>query len=253
MRKYEENQILVRSTADGGLEPSLFFEAEGKEKRPLLVGLHTWSFDRFNQVEKMLPCAKKHNFHLLLPEFRGSNTVANERCTEACGSNAAVTDIFDAISFVKENYAVDEDNIFLLGASGGGHMALMTAAKDPTLFRAVGSFVPITDLLLWTKQNSGYKNSVIACCVTEEEMEKRSPISYTDALSKANLKIFHGKFDNCVPYTHSVNIYLKIMEKDPTARVFLDIFDGGHEMSMEVAMSWLLSQMEKKKEQTVTG
>ena len=253
MRKYEEFQINVASTIDRSEEPSLFFEAEGSEKRPLLVGLHTWSYDRFNQVEKMLPYAKKHNFHLLLPEFRGSNTKSNPRCTEACGSDVAVRDIFDAIDYVKEHHSVDEKNIFLLGASGGGHMSLRTAAENPELFRAVGSFVPITDLLLWTKENAGYRDSVIACCVSEEEMKKRSPISYTAALSRANLKIFHGKFDSCVPYTQSVTLYLEIMKENPSARVFLDVFDGGHEMSMEVAMRWLLSQMEGKENNTVTG
>ena len=40
----EQTEILVKSTLDGSLQPSLFFKAEGK--RPVLVGLHTWSYDR---------------------------------------------------------------------------------------------------------------------------------------------------------------------------------------------------------------
>ena len=253
MNNYSKNEIRVRSSIDGGLEPSLFFKAEGDEPRPLLVGLHTWSYDRFNQVGKMLPYAKKNNFHLLLPEFRGSNKADNPRCREACGSRLAVQDIYDAIEYVRNNYAVDEKNILLLGASGGGHMSLRTAAENPTLFRAVGSFVPITDLALWAKENENYADSVRACCSSEEEMNERSPIYYAEELSRANLKIFHGKFDPVVPYTHSVNIYLKIMERRPDARVFLDVFDGGHEMRMDDAMRWLLSQLESVDTETVTG
>lgn len=253
MKEYSEYEIKVKSSLDSKIEPSLFFKAEGEEKRPLLVGLHTWSFDRFNQVNNMLPYAKKHNFHLLLPEFRGANKKDNPRCTEACGSALAVRDIFDAINYVKENYAVDEGNILLLGASGGGHMALMTAASDPTLFRAVGSFVPITDLKRWSEENPNYAENVIACCKSDEEMLKRSPISYARELSSANLKIFHGKFDTCVPYTQSVTLYLEIMKLRRDARVFLDIFDGGHEMRMETAMEWLVSQMTEREDSTVTG
>ena len=72
-------------------------------------------------------------------------------------------------------------------------MALMTAATAPRLFRAVGSFVPITDLAAWYKENSNYAGSVLACCETEEEMARRSPIHLAEALAGVRLKIFHGK------------------------------------------------------------
>ena len=165
----------------------------------------------------------------------------------------AIRDILDAIEYVKGICPVDEDNIFLLGASGGGHMSLMTAAAAPTLFKAVGAFVPITDLKKWTEQNKNYAPHVLACCVNEAEMLRRSPISYAEELSRVNLKIFHGKFDNCVPFTQSVEFYLEIMKRHPDARVFLDIFDGGHEMRMKTAMEWLLSQYKKLNKSEVTG
>ena len=44
-----------------------------------------------------------------------------------------------------------------------------------------------------------------------------------------------------------------MMKKYPTSRVFLDIFDGGHEIDMEVAMYWLMSQYEDVKKEQVTG
>ena len=58
-----------------------------------------------------------------------------------------------------------------------------------------------------------------------EEMRKRSPISYIDNIAKANVKIFHGKFDPVVPVTQSIELYDAIMKKYPKSRVFLDIFD----------------------------
>ena len=100
----------------------------------------------------MLPLAKKNCWNLLLSEFRGQNTVTNPEGTAACGSEKARQDIIDAVNYVKENYDIDEENILLLGASGGGHMSLLMAAYAPRLWKAVCSFVPITDLAVWHRE-----------------------------------------------------------------------------------------------------
>ena len=207
----------------------------------------------------MLPYAEKFGWNLLLPEFRGPNNGSNPNCREACGSPLAVQDVFDAIEYVSKKYKIDRTKIFLLGASGGGHMALMVTAKNPELFLAVGSFVPITDLLAWHEYSKGYAQQIEACLGGEpneeniEDYKARSPISYVDELSRANLKIFHGKFDSTVPYTHSTSLYNLICGKHPNSRVFLDVFDGGHEMRMDDAISWLLSQMNSRSSEKVTG
>ena len=79
----EQREILIKSTLDSTMQPSLFYKSETNEKRPLLVGLHTWSHDRFNQINNMLPYAQKYDFNLLLPEFRGDNLKTNPICTQA--------------------------------------------------------------------------------------------------------------------------------------------------------------------------
>ena len=250
----KQTEILIKSTLDCSMQPSLFYKAETDEKRPLLVGLHTWSNDRFNQIDNMLPYAEKYNFNLLLPEFRGSNLKTNPVCTQACGSDFAKQDIKDAIDYVIENENVDKDNIFLLGLSGGGHMSLLMAGFCPEYFKAIGAYVPITDLEKWTTQSAYYGEHVLACCGNEvNEMKKRSPIQYVENIAKANLKIFHGKFDSVVPVSHSLELYEEIMSKYPDARVFLDIFDGGHEIDMEMAMYWIMSQYRDVKKVAVTG
>ncbi|MBR2973079.1 MAG: prolyl oligopeptidase family serine peptidase [Clostridia bacterium] len=249
-----QKEILIKSTVDGTMQPSLFYKAKTGEKRPLLVGLHTWSYDRFNQIENMLPVAEKYNFNLLLPEFRGSNLKENPICTQACGSLYAKQDIKDAIDYIIETENVDTDNIFLLGLSGGGHMALLIAGFCPEYFKAIGAYVPITDLEKWTNQNPDYSEHVLFCCSGDaDEMKKRSPMTYADIIAKANLKIFHGKFDPVVPVSHSVELYGRIMSDHPDSRVFLDIFDGGHEIDMEAAMYWIMSQYKDVKKVTVTG
>ena len=249
----KKEEIYVKSSLDGSLQPSLFFKAEG-ERRPLLVGLHTWSYDRNNQVENLLPYAQKHNFDLLLPEFRGPNLKSNPHCTEACGSSYAIADICDAIKYCCDNYSSDSERVMLIGLSGGGHMALLMAGVHPEMFLAVAAAVPICNLSDWVEENGNYAPHVLACCSdSREEMEKRSPASYISGLAKSNTKIFHGKYDSCVPVSQSIKLYMKTLEEYPKSRLFLDIFDGGHQIDMHEAMYWLLSQYERREKIAVTG
>ena len=247
-------EINVVSSLDGTSQPSLFYPTEGSIKRPLVVGLHSWSYDRFNLSEKLPAYAKKYNFNLLLPNFRGPNKEYNPEYQKACGSKYAIQDIYDAIEYVKNHYKIDENNVFLIGGSGGGHMALMCAANKPEFFKAVGAFCPVCDLKRWMGENSSYKNDVLACCNGDEkQMLERSPSSYAKELSQANLKIFHGKFDKSVPYLQSFDLYTEITKANAKARVFLDVFDGGHSMNLDVGFDWLLSQYIEQELTQITG
>ena len=118
----------------------------------------------------------------------------------------------------------------------------------PFKWFAVGAFVGIADLRKWYYENPGYTKHIHACCGgspkdASAEYEYRSPITYADQIAKANLKIFHGKYDKSVPFTHSIDLYNEIIRVDPASRTFLEIFDSGHEMPLEMAYSWFKSQI----------
>ncbi|MBR2615373.1 MAG: prolyl oligopeptidase family serine peptidase [Clostridia bacterium] len=198
--------------------------------------------------------AETYNFHLLLPEFRGKNCIGNPELKKAMGSEYAKSDIKEAIDYVLEREKVDRDNIFLLGLSGGGHMALLMAGMIPEYFKAVGAAVPIVDLARWAEENPRYGKHVYACCGTDrEEMLRRSPIAYLDGIARANVKLFHGKRDPVVPASHSLELFHRILEKYPDARVYLDIFDGTHEIDMKSATHWIMTQYKKTSNTEVTG
>lgn len=251
-------EVRIKSTADGSEQPILIYKAVGKN-RPVIVALHTWSYGRHNQVENFLPYAVKHDINLVFPEFRGSNCIGNPNGTDACCSDVAIQDVFDAAEYFKENYDCDKDNVFLTGASGGGLMALMACAQNPTYFRGVQAIVPITDLTKWYAENRGYRPHVEYCLGGAPEGEllaeyqKRSPINYVKELSEATLRICSGKFDGVVRYTHGLSLYNEIVKYNPNSRTFLEVFDGGHDQNVDDQFLWILSQIYEKKLVEVTG
>ena len=149
---------------------------------------------------------------------------------------------------------MDENNIFLVGLSGGGHMALLMAGYIPEYFRAIAAFVPISDLKKWREQNPSYAPHIDYCTEGEDnELALRSPITYIDTAARANLKLFHGKFDSCVPVSQSIEFYTELTKKYPTSRVFLDVFDGGHQFVPSLFENWILTQYKESETKTVTG
>jgi dipeptidyl aminopeptidase/acylaminoacyl peptidase len=256
------DELSINSTQDGTLEKSLFhFPLNGK-KAPLVVGLHTWSYDRFNQLEQMLPYCRRRGWGLLLPEFRGPNLSSNPRASQACASSYARQDVLDALDVVTVNYPIDSENVFLIGGSGGGHMALMTAAHSPRKWKGVSVWVPITDLAAWHEENTDYAPHVAACCgglpesnaEVDVQYRERSPISYVEELSYVNLSLHHGRFDPIVHYSHSWKLAAGL-EWSGAEKFFFEIFDGGHDIHYERAFQWfdLLLGSEEKAGETLSG
>lgn len=257
-------EIKVVSSLDGSEEPSLFLECKQDGPRPLFVGLHTWSYDRHNQVDAMLPLARKHGWHLLLPEFRGPNLVTNPRAREACASRLAMQDVIDAVEYVCPNYAVDRAAVMLAGASGGGHMAMMMAGYRPALWRTVAAFVGISDLAAWHREKkekgSKHADNMEACCggapsgAVLEEYRKRSPIHYAEQIARAELFIYHGKYDRSVDFSQSVRLFEDVNRVNPDSRVFLQVFDGAHQMPMDMVEAQFLGALAREQQGTeVTG
>ena len=234
-------ELQVHSSLDNTLQPSLFFHPGGTTPVPLVVGLHTWSYGRHNQEANYLPLCKKYHWALLLPEFRGANLATNPKCQESCGSDLAIADIVDAIGEVARQYPIDKSKIFLLGCSGGGHIALLTAAHHSDLFRGIDVWCPVTDLLRWhayaMEQNLPYAEAIEACLgQTSEQYRQRSPIHYLAELSTQTLSLHHGRHDKIVPYHHSLKLSLELERLSD--HFYFDFFDGGHEQYPEWSFAW---------------
>ncbi len=245
-------EISVVSTLDGAEEKSLLYYPADCENVPLLVGLHSWSFGRFNQQKNMLPLCRERQWALLLPEFRGPNLAANPRALETCGSVLARQDIVDAVDFVLGGYSLAPRKIMLLGGSGGGHMALMMAAYRPQLWAAVSAWCPITDLAAWHRQER-YVQHLEACCggkpgdsaAVNQIYFDKSPVNYAADIARANIFVHHGRFDSSVPYSHTMELIAKVEACSPES-FFFEIFTGKHELRLAPAIAWLETQIAGK-------
>ena len=90
----------------------------------------------------------------IFPHFRGPNWTP-----EGCGSDAVISDLEDAVAYMKSVCSVDEKRIYLMGGSGGGHASLLMAGRRPDLFTAISAWCPISDVARWHKESLvRYKN-----------------------------------------------------------------------------------------------
>ena len=142
-------EIAIVSSKDGSPQRAIFYVPPGAAataagpKAPLVVFLHSWSTD-YTTVGPALEESKRRGWVFVGPNFRGPN-----ESPEACASDLAVQDILDSVERARKQARVDPQRIYLVGSSGGGHMALLMATRAPALWSAVSTWVPITDLAAW--------------------------------------------------------------------------------------------------------
>ena len=212
-------EIKYPSKADNSKQPALYYKPlESALPRPLLVGLHSWSGD-YKQGSSVVYAnwciEKKWNF--IHPDFRGPN-----RRPEATGSELVVADILSAVEYAKKNCDVDEQRIYLVGASGGGYASLLMAGRAPEVWAGVSAWVPISDLAKWHTETSKRKlryASEIEKSIGGEptpgskaaaEAKKRSAITYLKRAKDVNLDINAGITDGhngSVPISHTLEVF----------------------------------------------
>ena len=149
------------------------------------MALHTWSYDYTQDVSaEYFKRCRERDWHCIFPDFRGANNKP-----EACGSEAAIRDILDAVKWASDTFGIDHRRIFLAGVSGGGHMALHAASNAPSTWTAVSAWVPISDLARWHRESAErgleYAQDIEKSCggppgispEVDREYRNRSPIT----------------------------------------------------------------------------
>jgi acetyl esterase/lipase len=210
-------KVSIPSTADGAAQPAYVYKATGEQPRPLVVSLHTWS-GGYSQVDPLAALVQKKNWNYIHPDFRGPNTTP-----ASCASKLALQDVDDAIAYALANMPVDKENIFVVGTSGGGHMACATYLNTRHPVKMTFAWVPITDLEAWYHQSKErrhkYADHILAVTQSQETLNvedarARSPMFMPiPADLNAPIRIFAGIDDGykgSVPITHSLLFYNRL-------------------------------------------
>jgi len=217
-------EVIIRSSLDTTEQPALFYVPPEALRRapsrptPLLVCLHSWSttYKKSEGLDDAIRGCEQREWVFIAPNFRGPNNRP-----EACGSDLAVRDVLDAVAYAWQSAQVDDHRIYLMGGSGGGHMALVMAHRTPRVWAAVSSWVPITDLFAWHRQckhaGRGYYKMIEACCggppatpETDQQYRKRSPIFRLDRARGLPIDLNAGIQDGhqgSVPIDHTLNAF----------------------------------------------
>ncbi len=218
----ELRTVSFKSSLDGSMQGTWFSPPPSAAvPAPLLVVLHTWSFgmDYSEPRGSYFPMAVDRGWAFLAPDFRGPN-----RRPEACGSDLAVQDVLDAVAWAKANARIDDDRVFVAGASGGGHMALLLAGRAPELWAGVYAACPIFDIADWHRQRApkGGKKSQYAVDIEmscgglpeerPEEYARRSPRTFIAAARAAETHVdictgIHDGHSGSVPVSHAIEAF----------------------------------------------
>ncbi|MEZ5404196.1 MAG: sialate O-acetylesterase [Bryobacteraceae bacterium] len=210
--------VTIHSTLDGAPQQLLLDLPAGSAAVPLLVHLHSWSatFDKSSELDTAREEARKRGWAFVSPDFRGPNDKP-----EACGSEASIQDVLDAVDEARRRGAIDERRIYLLGGSGGGYMTLVMAGRAPHLWAAASAWVPISDLAAWydfsKSKDARYWKMLEGCFggpppsgLATQQYRRRSPLFFIAEARGLPLDINTGIHDGhtgSVPVDHAIRAF----------------------------------------------
>jgi dienelactone hydrolase len=203
--------IHIPSSADGKQQPALWYDSGSARAKPLLITLHSWSFDYTQPVSIPFGLwAVQNDWVFIHPDYRGKYNNP-----EATASELAIQDILDAREYAIQHANIDPERIYLTGFSGGAMTALIMAGRYPDLWTAVSAWVPIYNLNDWYWYSASkyperhYVGNIADSCggiprpgsAAAKECLKRSPVPYLKNARDKGVRIYLavGIEDDIVP------------------------------------------------------
>lgn len=217
----EFSLVEIQSSIDNNIQRAYFYKSESREKKPLIVSLHTWSGD-YAQRDSIAELCRVNDINYIHPDFRGPN-----HSKQACCSDLVISDISDAIDYAIMHANVDTTRISIIGVSGGGYATLCCFMKLKRRIHQFAAWAAITDLIAWHNESeirgNKYAQDILDCTCSSNQLDEinakqRSPFYFDTPLSKleeTKLSIYAGIYDGIqgsVPITHSINFYNKLLE-----------------------------------------
>ncbi len=210
-------KVKIISSFDVSEQPCIVYASNSSKPQPLVVSLHSWSGD-YLQTDSIALEVNRRNWNYIHPDFRGPNNKPL-----ACGSDAAIQDIDDAIQWALKNMNVDPKEVHIIGSSGGGYMTMMCYMKLKYPAKSFSSWVGISDLEAWYYESLGrgqkYAGDLLKCVgdstfLNIGEARKRSPLHLLLPKRKATLHLYagiHDGYKGSVPITQTMHFYNKVV------------------------------------------
>ena len=147
-----QSVVRFRSTVDQSEQPYALYVPKGYDparRYPVVVSLHPEESNHIVSLQMVFGIPPRFG-ELGLPAL---TTALNARqvdyivaCPFARGTmgyqGIAEQDVYDMLADVKRRYSVDEDRVYLTGASMGGGGALWLAMSRPDMWAAVAAICP---------------------------------------------------------------------------------------------------------------
>lgn len=207
---------------------------------PLIVLPHggpssrdTQHFDIWAQI------LARRGYAVLQMNFRGSQGYGNDH--EITGrkqwGKRMQEDVYDAITWAKDNQRADTQNMCIVGVSYGGYVALVAGYQQPDAFKCIVSVAGVSDLPnmieydnFWDSYKVDMKERIGDLENTAQlaDLKLHSAINHIDEFS-APVLLIHGENDRIVNISQSKNMY-KALKKKHKKVTFLSLQDGTHQL-----------------------
>jgi lysophospholipase L1-like esterase/pimeloyl-ACP methyl ester carboxylesterase len=213
-------RVDIISSADSSMQPSIL-HASAKPNQPLIVSLHSWSGD-YAQADSISWEIADRDWNYIHPHFRGPNWTS-----AACGGAFVVKDIEDAINYALQKTKANPSEVHIVGASGGGHAAMLCFLQIQVPVKSVSAWVGISNLEDWyhesVSRGQRYAKDILKATgdttkLSVDEARKRSPffIPYSKTNWSRQLFLYagiHDGYNGSVPITQTLNFFNKVVKE----------------------------------------
>ncbi|APT90092.1 peptidase S9 [Corynebacterium sphenisci DSM 44792] len=229
---------LVRFTARDGLELSgwVYHDERGDEgPRPTYIHLHGGPERQARPGHHdILATLVDSGITVFTPNIRGSSGAgrAFQHADDRYGRFAAIKDVVDAAAFLVDAGIADPRRLAVGGRSYGGYLALLAAALEPGIFRAVVDACGMTSFASYFESTEPWLASAAYPKYgypmhDAELLEAISPLTHAPDL-RAPVLFIHGAADGAVPPAESDRMRRALLELGRTAELLL-LPDEGHQ------------------------
>jgi dipeptidyl aminopeptidase/acylaminoacyl peptidase len=243
------DKISYRSRVDGLDIPAFVFQPltlRGTNGHPALVWVH--ENIRGHLYEHYIPYIREavaKGFVVIAPEYRGSVGYSQALYDAIDYGGAEVDDVVTAVEVLKSQYAhVDPLRIGIIGWSHGGMISLLSIFRNPKLFRAAVTMVPVTNLfhrLAWKgverqRQAIDPHNRIGGLpWEKHEEYKNRSPLFHVDKL-EIPLYVAVARNDDDVNIEENMQLVDALRARKPllAETTIYDNPPGGHDFDRRV-------------------